>query len=82
MSSLPNELTSGLIRPTHRTTTDLMVGMTDPYEASPARDLARIILVVAAVVAAMLVATAIFGVTLTLPSLEITPDPAGVTIPF
>lgn len=52
------------------------------HPATPAQDLARAILVVAAVVAAMLIATAILGVTLTLPSLDITPDPAGIGLPF
>jgi hypothetical protein len=49
---------------------------------APYQDLLRALVVVAAVIAAMLVATAVFGVRLTGPSYEIVPDPAGLTLPF
>jgi hypothetical protein len=40
------------------------------------------LLVFVAVIAVMLVATAIFGVTRIGPSYEIVPDPAGLALPF
>ena len=46
-------------------------------------DLVRILLIVVAVIALMLVLTAIFGVSLPGPSYQITPDPAaGMGLPF
>jgi hypothetical protein len=46
------------------------------------QDLVRVLLIVAAVIVLMLVATAIFGVQQTGPSYEIVPDPAGLGLPF
>lgn len=46
-------------------------------------DLLRVLVIVAAVVVAMLVLTAIFGIGQAGPSLEIVPDPAsGLGLPF
>jgi hypothetical protein len=46
------------------------------------QDLVRVLLVVAAVIVLMLVATAFFGVQQTGASYEIVPDPAGLGLPF
>jgi hypothetical protein len=47
------------------------------------QDLLRILLIVAAVIVLMLVATTVFGVQQAGPSYEIVPDPAGVLgLPF
>lgn len=46
------------------------------------QDLVRALLVVAAVIVLMLVATAILGVQTTAASYEIVPDPAGIALPF
>ena len=46
-------------------------------------DLLRVLVIVAAVIVAMLVLTAIFGIGQPGPSLELTPDPAaGMGLPF
>jgi hypothetical protein len=50
--------------------------------AAFSQDLVRVLLIVAAVVVLLLVATAIFGVNQIGPSYELTPDPAGVGLPF
>ena len=51
--------------------------------AAAHQDLLRVLLIVAAVLVVMLVATAIFGVQQTGPSYEIVPDPAGgLGLPF
>lgn len=42
----------------------------------------RLLLVVAVAIAVMLAANAVFGVSGAGPSLEIVPDPAGLSIPF
>ncbi|HET9455944.1 MAG TPA: hypothetical protein VFO78_01280 [Candidatus Limnocylindrales bacterium] len=42
----------------------------------------RLLLAIAVAIALMLAANAVFGLTGTGPSLEIAPDPAGLTIPF
>ena len=48
---------------------------------APYEDLLRALLIVVAVIAVMLVATVVFGVARTGPSIEIVPDPAGA-LPF
>ncbi len=53
----------------------------EPRAVSP-QDLVRVLLILAAVVVLMLVATAILGAQLTPPPYEITPDPAGLALPF
>jgi hypothetical protein len=51
--------------------------------AASYQDLVRVLLIVAAVIVLMLVATVIFGVQQTGPSYEIVPDPAsGLGLPF
>jgi hypothetical protein len=47
--------------------------------AASYRDLALVLLIVAAVIVLMIVATALFGVHRTGPSLEIVPDPAHLS---
>lgn len=49
---------------------------------APYEDLLRALLIVVAVIAVMLVATAVFGVARTGPSFDIVPDPAGLGLPF
>jgi len=45
-------------------------------------DLVRALVVLAAVIALLLVATAIFGVQVAGPSYDLTADPAGLALPF
>lgn len=44
--------------------------------------LVQVVLIVAAVIALMLLATAILGVQTAMPSYELAPDPAGMALPF
>ena len=56
--------------------------MTD-QRSVPHRDLLRVVVILAAVIALMLAATAIFGVPQTGPLYEIVPDPAHLSgLPF
>ena len=51
--------------------------------AAPSRDLVRVALILAAVIVAFLVMTAVFGIGLASPSYDIVPDPAsGLGLPF
>lgn len=55
---------------------------TRPTTNEPAHPLMLALLIAAAIVAAMAVLTYVFGFNGTIPSLEIVPDPAGVSLPF
>jgi len=52
---------------------------TDGLPAAPTRDFARVLLILAAVIVLMLVATSILGVQQTGPAYEIVPDPAHLS---
>jgi hypothetical protein len=45
------------------------------------QDVLRVVLIAAAIIALMLVATAVLGVQLTGPGYDIVPDPAGIGLP-
>ncbi|OGO51851.1 MAG: hypothetical protein A2Z32_09455 [Chloroflexi bacterium RBG_16_69_14] len=53
-----------------------------PILGHRALDLVRVLLIIAAAIAVMLIATAIFGVQGTGEVYDIVPDPAGVSIPY
>jgi hypothetical protein len=53
-----------------------------PILGDRALDLGRALLIIAAAIAVMLIATAVIGVQGTGETYEIVPDPAGLSIPF
>ena len=56
--------------------------ITHGHKAASYEDLVRAVLIVAAIIVLMLVATVVFGVGRTGPAYEIVPDPAGLGLPF
>jgi hypothetical protein len=54
----------------------------EPIVGQRAQDLVRVLLIIAATIAVMLIATAIFGVQGTGEVYDIVPDPAGVGVPY
>ena len=53
-----------------------------PILGHRALDVVRVLIIIAAAIALMLIATAVFGVQGTGPTYDIVPDPAGVGLPF